>query len=295
MPKILRSQNPAAFKTQPLWVEACSHELHYQPQGYPLNFHQMHSRRVPVDIPNPTCFHLQLANLGVSVRLTLEWHNSEYWVLVKQRRPDRNDVVLKLISGYVPAQELGLPLLTAVQEIAEECLLETPEGWLSGRVDDCFDNPWIPRPYAPLLNYRDNPYFTLSFRTGATRPVRYQNHQLMERPRAYVHQPTASLQLVYDMHLAIPKTAKQLSLFHVDELLEGSQLVTRLERSRPGLYLLPLKQGQPTNKLLQLRKGELVPVSTRSIWLAESFAPQEGWVVTEDRIRWKDWIQHCGH
>jgi hypothetical protein len=44
---------------------------------------------------------VELANLGVSVRLTLHWQNRDYWVLVRQRRQDRGDVVLKLISGYV--------------------------------------------------------------------------------------------------------------------------------------------------------------------------------------------------
>ena len=43
--------------------------------------------------------------------------------------------------------------------------------------------------------------------------------QLIERPRAYVHPPTASLQLIYDLRLEVPKEAKSLSLFHVDERL----------------------------------------------------------------------------
>jgi hypothetical protein len=93
---------------------------------------------------------VELANLGVSVRLTLHWQNRDYWVLVRQRRQDRGDVVLKLISGYVPAQELNLPLHTAIQEVAEECLLETPEGWLGGR----FNDTWLPAP-AAALHYRE--------------------------------------------------------------------------------------------------------------------------------------------
>jgi hypothetical protein len=88
---------------------------------------------------------VELANLGVSVRLTLHWQNRDYWVLVRQRRQDRGDVVLKLISGYVPAHELNLPLHTAIQEVAEECLLETPEGWLGGR----FNDTWLPAPMPP--------------------------------------------------------------------------------------------------------------------------------------------------
>jgi hypothetical protein len=102
---------------------------------------------------------VELANLGVSVRLTLHWQNRDYWVLVRQRRQDRGDVVLKLISGYVPAHELNLPLHTAIQEVAEECLLETPEGWLGGR----FNDTWLPAPYAAALHYRE----ALPFRADA--------------------------------------------------------------------------------------------------------------------------------
>ncbi|MCP6341460.1 hypothetical protein NL462_27270, partial [Klebsiella pneumoniae] len=84
------------------------------------NFSQTLQRRRKIEVENPERFSTELANLGVSVRLTLNWQNRDYWVLVRQRRRDRGDVVLKLISGYVPAHELNLPLHTAIQEVAEE-------------------------------------------------------------------------------------------------------------------------------------------------------------------------------
>src|SRR5690606_16860465 len=226
MPKVLLRKSPAAFKTLPLHVEASQDSLGYQSLGRPLNFSEVIERRRPVEIPDPEHFAIELANLGVSVRLTLCWQGREYWVLVRQQRLDRGDVVLKLISGYVPAHELNLPLLTAIQEIAEECLLETPEGWLGGR----FGDTWLPTPYEGALRYREAVHFKLASQSGATRPVHCGNMVLMERPRAYVHLPTASLQLVYDMRLELPKEARQLSLFHVDERLEEGQLVARLER-----------------------------------------------------------------
>ncbi|CAM5402293.1 hypothetical protein SSTU70S_03678 [Stutzerimonas stutzeri] len=127
MPTVLLRKSPTAFKTLPLYVEANPDRLNYQSLGRPLNFGEVIERRRPVEVPNTHRFALELANLGISVRLTLDWQDREYWVLVRQQRLDRGDVVLKLISGYVPAhEELNLPLLTAIQEIAEECLLETP-------------------------------------------------------------------------------------------------------------------------------------------------------------------------
>jgi hypothetical protein len=136
--------------------------------------------------------------------------------------------------------------------------------------------------------------FRLTPLSGAARPVRCANLQLIERPRAYVHLPTASLQLIYDLRLEVPKEAKSLSLFHVDERLEGDQLVARLDRKRPDLYLMPLEDGVPVPELYTLKRDKLLPASTRGLYLAESFAVQEGWIVREERIRWKDWIAQQG-
>ena len=290
MPRMLIRKNPSDFKTLPLSVEATPEGLSYQSVGMPLNFSQTLSKRRLVSVADTERFTLELANLGVSVRLTLTWQGRDYWVLVRQRRQDRGDVVLKLISGYVPAHEVNLPLHTAVQEVAEECLLETPEGWLSGR----FNETWLPAPYASALHYREALPFRLTPLSGAARPVRCANQPLLERPWAYVHLPTASLQLIYDLRLEVPKEAKSLSLFHVDERLEGDQLVARLNRKRPDLYLMPLTDGQPCAELYTLTKDQLKPASTRGLYLAESFAPQEGWVVSEERIRWKDWLKQQG-
>ncbi|MBD1549857.1 metal ABC transporter ATPase [Pseudomonas typographi] len=290
MPRTLSRKNPGNFKTLPLFVEATPEALTYQSIGMPINFSQTLERRQQIDVDDPEHFSVELANLGVSVRLTLAWQGNDYWVLVRQRREDRGDVVLKLISGYVPAHELNLPLHTAVQEVAEECLLQTPEGWLNGR----FKDTWLPTPYAQTLRYRESPAFDLSPRAGAARTVRCGGLTLIEKPRAYVHLPTASLQVVYDLRLEVPREARVLSLYHVDERLEKDQLVTRLNPNRPDLYLVPLKDGKPVPELYTLKKGELHPAPTRGLYLAESFAAQDGWVVREERIKWRDWLHRQG-
>jgi hypothetical protein len=286
MPRTLTRKDPSNFKTLQLFVEANPEGLSYQGMGMPLNFAQMLEKRKPVSVTDSQRFAVELANLGVSVRLTLNWQGQDYWVLVRQRRADRGDVVLKLISGYVPAHELNLPLLTAIQEVAEECLLETPEGWLGGR----FGDTWLPTPYQGSLHYRETAHFNLSSLSGAARPVQCGNLKLLERPRAYVHLPTASLQLVYDLRLELPRETRNISLLHVDEHLEAGQLIARLNRTRPDLFLIRLNQGRPTADLLTLKQGQLLPASTRGLWLAESFAAQDGWLVHDERIRWKDWL-----
>ena len=204
MPRMLARKDPSAFKTLPLLVEASPDGLVYQALGLPLNFQQMLVRRRRMEVADPQRFVAELANLGVSVRLTLNWQGRDYWVLVRQRRLDRGDTVLKLISGYVPAHELNLPLLTAIQEVAEECLVETAGGWLGGR----FGDTWLPTPYQGSLRYRENSHFVLTPLSGAARPVQAGSLRLLERPRAYVHLPTASLQLVYDMRLELPRAVR---------------------------------------------------------------------------------------
>lgn len=284
MSRLLARKAPGTFKTLPLYVEATADGLNYRGLGLPLNFAQMLERRRPVEAADSQRFALELANLGVSVRLTMAWQGRDHWLLVRQQRPDRGDTVLKLISGYVPAHELNLPLLTAIQEVAEECLIENGGSWLGGRYADT----WLPTPYP--LRYHEDSHFRLSPLSGAARPVQCGNLMLMERPRAYVHLPTASLQLVYDLRLELPKDCRQPSLFHVDERLEDGELVARLERRRPDIYLLPLNNGLPTGELCTLRRGELVAASTRGLWLSEGFAAQHGWLVRDERIRWRDWL-----
>ncbi|MNJ66868.1 hypothetical protein D3C77_629880 [compost metagenome] len=70
--------------------------------------------------------------------------------------------------------------------------------------------------------------------------------------------------------------------------------MARLNRSRPDLYLMPLEDGRPRAELYTLKKDRLLPASTRGLYLAESFARQEGWLVRDERIRWKDWVSQQG-
>jgi hypothetical protein len=284
MPRILTRKDPSTFKTQPLHVEASAHRLVYQPLGAPLNFAQMLERRRPLQIDTPQHFTCELANLGVSVRLTLNWQGRDYWLLVRQQRHDRGDCVLKLISGYVPSRELHLPLHTALQEVAEECLVETPRGWLGGR----FGEHWLPTPHGAALPHHAQYHYRLSPLSGAARRVHAGNLPLLERPQAYVHLPTSSLQLVYDLRLELPEDLLEPSLFHSDECLEDGVLLSRLDRQSPDLYLLPV--DNPDNALFTLQRGELNSAATDGVWLSESFAAQDGWLIREERVRWDDWV-----
>ena len=111
----------------------------------------------------------------------------------------------------------------------------------------------------------------------------------MERPQAYVHLPSASLQLVYDLRLQLPDNLRQISLQHADERLEGDALVARLELQHE-LFLLAPEQ----NRLFTLEQGELRPFQhTQALWLSEAFATRDGWLVHDERIAWHDWLRRA--
>jgi hypothetical protein len=57
---------------------------------------------------------------------------------------------------------------------------------------------------------------------------------------------------------------------------------------------MPLENGSPLPQLFTLKNDKLSPAGTRGLYLAESFAAQDGWVVRDERIRWKDWLLQQG-
>lgn len=283
MSRIIARRNPVAFKTQALHVQASPEVLRYAPTGNPLNFDEMLALRQPVQVDDPEQFELTVANLGVSADIIFTWQQREFSLLVRQQRPDRNDEVLKLLSGYVPAHELRLPLLTLMTELAEELLLETRQGWLPGRYQEI----WLPAPYADTLPADPKRSYQLAPRQSATRAVLCRDLNLLERPRAYLHLPTNSLQLVYSLRLT-PPSCNDLSALHADEALDpqSGELIARLDPLQPDLYLAELIDGKATGRLFTLEKGKLIERQPEHLALSEAFAPQQGWIVSEPHCNW---------
>lgn len=283
MSRVIARRNPVAFKTQAVHVQATPDVLRYTPVGNPFSFADMLALRQPVQVEDPDRFELTVANLGVSADISLVWQQREFRLLVRQRRPDRNDEVLKLLSGYVPAHELRLPLLTLMTELAEELLLQSGPTWLPGR----YQEVWLPTPYADTLPADPSRWYSLSPHPCATRAVLCRELNLLERPRAYVHLPTNSLQLVYHMRLT-PPPCHDLSALHADEELDprSGELVARLNPQQPDLFLAELEDGTANGRLFTLEKGELIEQRVGQLLLSEAFAPQSGWVVDESHCPW---------
>ena len=286
MSRIIARKNPVIFKTQAIHVKASPEVLCYTPVGNPLGFADMQDLRQPVTVKDPESFELTVANMGVSVDLSLTWQGRDFRVLIRQDRVEQDDNVLKLISGYVPAHELRVPLLTVMTEIAEELLLESNRGWLQGR----YMETWLPTPYSSSLKLSKRHSYQLTPHRGAEHPVLCRELHLIERPRAYVHLPTNSLQLVYSMQLELPENSPGLTMLHADEHMdtEKDQLLVEMNYQRPEIFLAEMSEGVATGKLFSLEQGELVPRRPKNIWLSEALAPQTGWVIEDPRSQWPE-------
>lgn len=289
MSRIIARKDPGVFRTQAIEVKASSEVLCYTPTGNPLGFAQMQSMRKPVEVSDPNNFELIAANLGVSVDLSLTWQDRHFRVLIRQKRADQGDSVLKLISGYVPAHELRVPLLPVMTELAEELLIECGHGWLQGS----YLHTWLPTPYAPLLPRCKRYAYKLSPRQCGTRPVLCRELHLIERPRAYLHLPTNSLQLVYAMQLELPENCSDLTILHADERLDerSGKLIVEMDYQKPEIFLAELRDGRATGELFSLVRGDLQLRRPKKPWLSEAMAEQDGWVVSAPRVEWGEGLK----
>lgn len=289
MSRIIARKDPGVFRTQAIEVKASSEVLCYTPIGNPLGFTQIQELRQPVEVADPDNFELIAANLGVSVDLSLTWQERQFRVLIRQKRVDQGDSVLKLISGYVPAHELRVPLLPVMTELAEELLIECSHGWLQGSYLDT----WLPTPYAPLLPRCKRYSYKLSPKQCGTRPVLCRELHLVERPRAYLHLPTNSLQLVYAMQLELPENCADMTILHADERLDAGsgKLIVEMDYQKPEIFLAEMRDGEATGELFSLVRGELQLRRPKHPCLSEAMAAQEGWVVAAPRCEWDEGLQ----
>ena len=289
MSRIIARKDPGVFRTQAIEIKASPEVLRYMPVGNPLGFAEMQALREPVEVEDTENFELVAANLGVSVDLSLNWQGRQFRVLIRQKRVDHGDSVLKLISGYVPAHELRVPLLPVMTELAEELLIECSHGWLQGSYLDT----WLPTPYAPLLPRCKRYSYKLSPRQCGTRPVLCRELHLVERPRAYLHLPTNSLQLVYAMQLELPENCADMTLLHADERLDANngELIVEMDYQKPEIFLAEIQDGKATGELFSLISGELQLRRPHNRFFSEALAEQQGWVVAAPRCDWNEGLQ----
>ncbi|CAM3787353.1 hypothetical protein [Parendozoicomonas haliclonae] len=230
-----------------------------KPFGDPLSFLEMQTLRKQGSIQQVSEGQL-FANLGVSLQLVVEHKGRKALVLVQQGS------TLKLVSGYVPEENLHQPLQTAWAELMEEVLPIAQDGLIYGFVRE---GKLLPDPYCLE---RES---TLAICPSAFLPwVTLRSFQSESWPAGYyVHEPTASLQLVYPITVELPD---MINLRHAEDIFEHStsgqgELVSRYD---PNCFCVLMEldsQSSPTGHFYQLVEGEWEQKDVSALTLSEFF------------------------
>lgn len=220
MTQVLARKDAEAFSAYQIEIEKIGDTVHLIPTGKLLSFSEIMALRKP---RSPEEFldggKAILANLGVSAVLTISYQTKDYLVLVCQARKDFNDLVAKLISGFISAKDIAVPLKAIQTEIAEEFLPFSGGLLIPGELN----NHPLDRPYAKTLSYASSINFRLipGSRLALRRdhvPLTIQGEKINYSPLFYIHTGTNSAQLVYSFHVNIDKIENlSLSIYHAED------------------------------------------------------------------------------
>ena len=150
------------------------------------------------------------ATLGVSAVLTTTLDNKNYLILVEHKRRGQgfNDTVVKLLSGYIPANSEDL-LEVVEGEITEEFLPQTRDGrFIQGMRGSRF----LPRHFEGV-EYDSTLVFRLvegeEYRLHGVKesPVFFNDERVECSPRLFFHSPTSSAQIVFPFHIGTSSLA----------------------------------------------------------------------------------------
>jgi hypothetical protein len=238
----------------------------------------MMSKRVPFS-PETMYANIQaqgheFANIGISAIVDTEIDGHSYSLVVRQDRranKDFNDVVLKLLSGYLDVKHLVDPQQAIMEELGEECIVQQGELVLPLAVDG------VPcsKPFEGKVAYSrqtcDLTSDTCDFSVpdlSAKRVVVMDGCALGNNVRIYFHAPTNSAQLVYHYNLALPQGV---SLHHTEDRFnpEAKSLDTHMHEN--GMLLLETKSGELTGRVFALKNGVCEEQDPKGIVLSEAF------------------------
>ncbi|MTI15078.1 hypothetical protein [Sansalvadorimonas verongulae] len=251
MLQCLRREPADHFRTRQVSLSAEGELCAY---GAPLSFDDVQALRQKGRIEEKDGKRV-FANLGVSLQLIVSCASRRALVLVEQRG------VLKLVSGYVPQEHLDNPLTTAWAELMEEVLPFVGGQCHGFSVAGC---P-LPDPYSlerlPSLSVRQgHPLFESGLCIRSTRwPV-----------KGYIHEPTASLQLVYPVEVALPE---HVTLLHVEDTFDTTtdELLSILQDDSYVVLMALDENNQTTDELFTLQNGEWLPFDRGDLQFSEFF------------------------
>ncbi len=245
----LRREPADSFQTRRVILGQTDNGCGISPFGDLISFDQLQAFRQAGVIGNHKGSQV-FANLGVSLQLIIHHQDRKALALVPQGN------ILKLVSGYVPDSQLATPLETAWAELMEEVLPWDNNSchgysWRGQAIDDPYSSSGMMR--LKSLEVREAPFL------GGQRPV---NLLCSGRPLGwpvsfYIHQQTASLQLVFPMAVTLPDS---ISLIHVEDRLDNSsqQVLSIIEPDSPVILMELGENYLPTGELFTLKHGQWV-------------------------------------
>lgn len=298
---ILLTKNPADFRNRQVRIRRDDTRVYVTPEGDEHNFGAMLGYRKQPKTAEEVKVALAgegavFANIGVSNSLRLRHEGEDYQIVLRQARKNAGfeDVVLKLVSGYIPSAKLASPVLAGLDEIAEEFL---PFTWKGTVVSGTYDGKSLPRPFASVLEYDQETTFTLTPRAPSghavdTRTVVMCGKELPFNARVFYAPATNSAQLIvhYDLQLDLAQLSDDQ---HTDPKLNAGCIAhIRHAEEEPGAVLntyldkQPLLMGKVRNNRLTgefytFREGTFRSMDTP---LSESFAPSDDGVITAKNI-----------
>lgn len=294
MTQVLARKDAEAFSAYQIEIEKIGDTVDLIPTGKPLSFSEIMALRKP---RSPEEFlgggKAIPANLDVSAVLTISYQTKDYLVLVCQARKDFNDLVAKLISGFISAKDIAVPLKAIQTEIAEEFLPFSGGLLIPGELNNLpLDRPYAKTlSYASSINFRLIPGSRLALR-GDHVPLTIQGGKINYSPLFYIHTGTNSAQLVYSFHVNIDEVENlSLSIYHAEDEFDssGNMLVVRLRKDQ--LFLAEIDKEELTGNLFRLENGELISQPTDRLLLSEIFAETNGIIVKQNHIPFTHFVK----
>ncbi len=235
------------------------------------------------------------ANLGVSTVLTMSHNGESYVVTARRDRNDLNDSVAMLISGYTDVKHLNNPQLAIFEEIAEEVLPTTAGGEVVRFVTE--DGRELSQPFSD--QYANHPVRAFLVEPsqyvapGLASPITIEGARLAGNPGFYFQLPTDSAQLVFSYHLDFDGIdLNQVSMYHSEDAFNPKEKRLDVKLHEDGLYIIQLRDGDLTNRVFTMSRGELHPVDSRNILLSEAFAPKEEGIVARQNIPLEEYLRN---
>ena len=290
----LRSEDPSSFSSRQVRIREIPNTILINPHGEAHSFSEMMKHRCPAPV-EMICENLQgnghvFANLGVSALIETALKGGKYLVLVQQDRranKDFQDVVLKLLSGYLDARHFHNPHKAMMKEINEEFLMMHGDEAVPLSVGGVsYGRPYESLKYAAQrCDFKPSrTSFTIPGLSGK-RVVLGQAGQapteLDKTTKVYYHAPTNSAQIVFHYNVLLPEGV---SLQHTEDRFNPATKTLDTHIHQRGMILIKQEAGRLTNQVFAYENGVLSRQDPTGLVLSEAFDEKVNSIGTRNNV-----------